>query len=398
MRIKAVMRFFVRRIQENELPQAAGSLSYTTVLSLIPLLVVALSVLTGFPVFAKFQEQIQQLMLDNLMPERMSKVVMKQITQFAEQSSRLSLIGGFSLLLTALLTMSTIDRAFNDIWRVQRTGLMRKHALVYWAVLTAGPVLFLGVLVFGSNVLDLLKNYPKIEAVVSLIIPFVGAVVGFTALYVFVPNRKVLWRHALIGGVVAASLFMVLTQSFSAIFKSFQVFAVLYSAFSVIPAFFLWLYLFWWTILLGATVAASVPILKYERWRKESRPGDDLPEALMIMYLLYQAQHSPSRMISWSTIQSELRLNSEDLANIMGVLQQHGWVAKVRRPDESTGWALICDVADVSLSELYDVFVFDSQYYAAKAEQHELPWARQLTTLHRSNYHRVSLGELFLTK
>jgi membrane protein len=204
-----------------------------------------------------------------------------------------------------------------------------------------------------------------------------------------------LWKDAVIGGLVTAVLFVALTNGFASVFKGFQVYAVIYSAFSIIPAFFLWLYVFWMIVLFGASLTASLPILKFERWRKEPRAGDGLPEALMILYVLYQAQHSPSHMLSWSALQSHMRLNSEELADIVIKLQENGWVAKIRRHDEGTGWALICDTTQVTLADLYDVFVFNSQYFADKAQKNHLPWASIFTNMHNSTYHHVSLSELF---
>lgn len=394
-RLQAASRFLASRMYAHRLPQVAGSLSFTTVLSLVPLLVVMLSILTAFPVFEKFQGEIQQFMLDNLMPEKVSKVVMKQITQFAEQSSRLSLAGSILLIVSAVLTMATIDRVFNDIWQVKRRGLLRKNVLVYWAVLTMGPIIFGLVLLLGSYFVETLKTAPMLQSTLSVVVPFVFATLSFALLYVFVPNRKVAWRDALVGGLLAGLLFIALTNGFALIFKQFQVYAVVYSAFSILPAFFLWLYIFWLIVLLGASLTATLPIMKYERWRKQPRVGDDLPEALMILYILYQAQHSPARMVSWHSIQTQLRLNSEDLADIMNLLQENGFIGKVRRPDDGTGWALICDTGEVTLAHLYDVFVFDSQYFAAQAQKRELPWATRFTELHRSNYHRIYLSELF---
>ena len=394
-RLQAASRFLASRMYAPRLPQVAGSLSFTTVLSLVPLLVVMLSILTAFPVFEKFQGEIQQFMLDNLMPEKVSKVVMKQITQFAEQSSRLSLAGSILLIVSAVLTMATIDRVFNDIWQVKRRGLLRKNVLVYWAVLTMGPIIFGLVLLLGSYFVETLKTAPMLQSTLSVVVPFVFATLSFALLYVFVPNRKVAWRDALVGGLLAGLLFIALTNGFALIFKQFQVYAVVYSAFSILPAFFLWLYIFWLIVLLGASLTATLPIMKYERWRKQPRVGDDLPEALMILYILYQAQHSPARMVSWHSIQTQLRLNSEDLADIMNLLQENGFIGKVRRPDDGTGWALICDTGEVTLAHLYDVFVFDSQYFAAQAQKRELPWATRFTELHRSNYHRIYLSELF---
>jgi membrane protein len=393
--LKTSTRFLLNRMQDHRLPQVAGSLSFTTVLSIVPLVVVMLSVLTIFPVFQTFQKIIQQFMLDNLMPEKMSNVVMKQITQFAEQSSRLSLLSMILMIFSTLMTMGTIDRVFNDIWKVKRRGLMRKNVLVYWAVLTLGPICFGLVLLAGQFIIAALNHSPVFQGILSLLIPFALSVLAFSSLYVFVPNRRVLWKDAVIGGLVTAVLFVALTNGFASVFKGFQVYAVIYSAFSIIPAFFLWLYVFWMIVLFGASLTASLPILKFERWRKEPRAGDGLPEALMILYVLYQAQHSPSHMLSWSALQSHMRLNSEELADIVIKLQENGWVAKIRRHDEGTGWALICDTTQVTLADLYDVFVFNSQYFADKAQKNHLPWASIFTNMHNSTYHHVSLSELF---
>lgn len=394
-RVRGVSRFLFKRMGEYHLPQIAGSLSFTTVLSIVPLLVIMLSVLTGFPVFLKFQKEIEQFMIDNLMPEKMSGIIMKQVGQFAAQSSRLSLVGGVMLVFSSLLTMGTVDRTFNEIWGVKRRGLMRRNVLVYWAVLTAGPVLFGLALLLNGQLIDMLKISPYLGQVLSVVVSFLSAVLGFSALYVFVPNRKVAWGDAFWGGLVAALLFVGLTQGFSAVFRQFQVYAIIYSAFSILPAFFLWLYLFWWIVLLGASLTASLPILKYERWKREPRVGGDLPEALMVLYILYKAQHSPAHMLNWDSLQAQLKLNSEDLGAIMLRLQRNGWVGKIRRTDGGTGWALICDTGAVTLANLYDEFVFDSQYFAARAQQAELPWASRLSDLHRSVYHRIYLSELF---
>ena len=398
--LKAVMVFLWRRMGALRLPQVAGSLSYTTVLSLVPLLVIVLSILTILPQFQGFQKEIQNFMTENLMPARMSKIVMQQITTFTERSSRLSLVGGVFLIFSSLSTMAIIDRAFDDIWQIKKRPSFRRNVAIYWAVLTLGPFVFSGALLLINFLMHSLNfnDIPVLGPLLNWILPFVLSILSFAALYVFVPNRKVLWKDALVGGFVAAVIFLLLSKSFSAVFKTFSGYAILYGAFSIIPAFFLWLYVFWWGILFGAGITANLPILKYSRWRRENKPGDRLPEALMVLYLLHQAQKSPARMISWDALQQQIKLNSEELALIVEALQARGWVGKVQRVDGGYGWALIADGEQVRLADVYDAFVFDTPYFANLAEQQNLPWARYLTELQHTAAHDVSLNQLFEVK
>lgn len=395
LKIKAAIRFMLKQMGEHRLSQVAGSLSFTSVLSIVPLIVVMLSILTIFPIFDTFKSLIQQFMLDNLMPEKMSEVVMKQVTQFAEKSSHLSFFSLILMVFSVLMTMGTVNQVFNDVWRVKRQGLVRKNILVYWAILTMGPILFASVLLLGSYFVSTLKNMPMLSAFLSFLLPFTSSVLGFFALYMFVPNRKVVWRDALAGALVAGLLFIILIKSFSWVFKQAQVYAVVYSAFSIIPAFFLWLYIFWLIVFLGASLAATLPIFNYERWRKEPRPGDGLPDALMVLYFLYQVQKSPSHMANWSSLQARLRLSSEELSFILDRLQAQGWVGRIKRIDGGTGWALICDTDEVKLAHLYDVFVFDSQYFASQAQKNSLPWAQSFTEIHKTQNHQMNLTEIF---
>ena len=398
--LKAATAFLWRRMGALRLPQVAGSLSYTTVLSLVPLLVIVLSILTILPQFQGFQKEIQNFMTENLMPARMSKIVMQQITTFTERSSRLSLVGGVFLIFSSLSTMSIIDRAFDDIWQIKKSTSFRRNLAIYWAVITLGPFVFGGALFLINFVMHGLSliNIPLLGPLLNWLLPFVLSMGAFAALYVFVPNRKVLWKDALVGGFLAALVFLLLTKSFSAVFKYFSGYAILYGAFSIVPAFFLWLYVFWMGILFGAGITANLPILKYERWRREARAGDRLPEALMVLYLLHQAQRSPARMMSWSALQQQIKLNSEELAHIVECLQARGWVGKIQRTDGGYGWALIADGEQVRLADVYDAFVFDTPYFANLAEQQNLPWARYLTELQHTAAHDVSLNQLFEAK
>jgi membrane protein len=393
--VRAAIVFLWHRMVALRLPQLAGSLSYTTVLSMVPLLVIVLSILTVLPQFQGFQKEIQDFMTENLMPARMSKTVMQQITIFTQSSARLSLVGGAFLIFSSLTTMAIIDRAFDDIWQIKKRATFRANVAIYWAVLTLGPFVFGGALLLINWLVRSLSAFAFVSSFLGVVLPFILSTVIFAALYVFVPKRRVRWHDALVGGAIAAVIFSVLTHTFSAVFKSFSGYAVLYGAFSIIPAFFLWLYVFWWGVLFGAGITANLPILKYERWRKETRVGYRLSEALMLLYQLYLVRKSPTRMMAWDALQAKMKMNSEELGFIVEHLQKFNWIAKVQRADGGYGWALIADTDEVSLADVYDAFVFDTRYYSEQAMQHHLPWAKYLAQLQNTPAHDVRLSELF---
>lgn len=186
---------------------------------------------------------------------------MDYLNQFARQASRLTAIGGGFLLVTSLLLIMTIDKAFNDIWHVTRQRPLPQRALVYWAVITLGPVVAGASLWATSFVaresLGLVRDVPEVVSVAISFIPLVLTGLGFAALFVVVPNRQVLWRDALIGGCVTAVALEVMKSAFAYYLTRFPTYTVIYGAFATLPIFLLWIYLSWLAVLLGATLAAS---------------------------------------------------------------------------------------------------------------------------------------------
>src|SRR5690606_26726055 len=139
-RVGKVFRFAAQRADEEKLLQVASSLTFTTVLGIVPMLAVVLSLFTAFPVFQDFRLALEDFLAHSLMPPAVSDNIMDYLNQFARQASRLTAIGGAFLVVTSLLLIMTIDKTFNDIWHVTRQRPLPQRALVYWAVVTLGPV------------------------------------------------------------------------------------------------------------------------------------------------------------------------------------------------------------------------------------------------------------------
>ena len=132
--IQALLRLIATRFARDRCAQTAASLTFTTLLSLVPMLTIALTVLSAFPVFEDFSAQIKTYLLNNLMPENAGIIITQYMQQFADSATRLTAVGIVFLAVTALSMMLTIDQAFNVIWRVIRPRPLVKRLVAYWAV------------------------------------------------------------------------------------------------------------------------------------------------------------------------------------------------------------------------------------------------------------------------
>src|SRR6185436_2312211 len=132
----------VTRFREERATQTAGSLTYTTLLSLVPLLTVALGITTAFPVFDEWIGALQLFILENVLPDTPAvDTIVEQINSFSENAARLTAIGIAGFVVTAVMLMLTVDNALNRIFRVQRRRTILQNVFIYWAVITLGPIL-----------------------------------------------------------------------------------------------------------------------------------------------------------------------------------------------------------------------------------------------------------------
>lgn len=130
-----------RRFREARLGVSASSLTFTTVLALVPLFTVGLAVFSAFPVFGKFQDTIQRWLVDSLVPESISRQVLGYLTQFSRKASRLGSVGLVAVLFSAVALMVTIERTLGQIWRVEHQRPLAQRLILYWSAITLGPLL-----------------------------------------------------------------------------------------------------------------------------------------------------------------------------------------------------------------------------------------------------------------
>jgi membrane protein len=292
--VRDLFRFAARRLDEEHLPQVAGSLTFTSVLALVPLLTIALAIFTAFPLFNTFRTSLEAYFIQNLMPRAIANTVLEYLTQFAAKSTGLSAIGGGVLIVTAVAMMSTIDRIFNRIWGVRVSRPFLQRVLVYWAIVTLGPLL-IGVSISLTSYLFKATNgvvltIPMVGAVAYTVISVALTTGAFALLYVSVPNRAVAWSDALWGGLLAGVAFEIAKRLFATYVVRFPTYTMVYGSVAAVPIFLLWIYMFWMITLGGALLAAALPVVKYERWWHVARPGSAFVDAIDILRMLYRAR------------------------------------------------------------------------------------------------------------
>ena len=267
-----LLEFFLalaQRLREDRGFETAGSLTFTSLLALVPLVAVALALATSFPAFERAMDALGRFAATQLLPAG-SAAVTRQIGAFAAQAGRLTWVGLGILAVTALMMMLTVDEALNRIFRVQRRRHLARRLLVYAAVLTLGPALMGASLYLTSymvvNSLGFLELDDYRRTVLSLL-AFAFTCVALTLVYLVVPYRQVALRHAAVGGLVAGVAFEFAKRGFGLYVAKLPTYTLVYGAFAMIPLFLLWLYVSWVVVLLGATLTAALPA-----WRAGREP------------------------------------------------------------------------------------------------------------------------------
>lgn len=351
-----LLRILGLRFIEDRCAVTASSLTFTTLLSLVPIVTVALTVAAAFPVFRSLIGSLQNFIVNHMVPESVS-VITAYTEQFSESAARLTAAGIIFLGVTALLLMLTIDRAFNGIWRVSRPRPLLQRILVYWTVLTIGP-LFIGASLSLTTYLVTLSfdlvNMGRGRGLLLLkFVPLLLTSAAFALLYFAVPNRRVLKRDALTGGIAAGVCFEAMKQGFGLFVSQFSTYKLVYGAFAAVPVFLLWIYLSWLIIIGGAVMVAILPEWRERAGQSQPVPGSDFFDALQVLKALWRARKT-GEVVSLSRLHPVVKVRLDHLEAILGALSGAGWVARCG-PD---GWVLSRDTAMIKVEDVYRLFVF----------------------------------------
>lgn len=250
------------RFYQDRCFRVASALSFTTLLALVPLVTVIFSMLSLFPVFEQWSGSVEAFLFQNFVPAA-GDTVKDYLHQFSDQAGKLTAVGLVILLLSSLLLLATIEDAFNDIWRVHRGRVLFQRLLVYWAVITLGPLLITVSLSMSSTLLSMraFSDQSLIVGATQFLLrylPILFELGAFVLFYKAIPNTEVKFSHALVGGTVATILFELAKMGFAFYILNFRSYQLIYGALSTIPIFFVWVYLSWLVMLIGAVVASTL--------------------------------------------------------------------------------------------------------------------------------------------
>jgi membrane protein len=382
-----LVRFARRRLTEEKLPQVAGSLTFTTTLALVPLLTIVLAIFTTFPVFGQLRTALDTWFVQTLMPKAIANTISSNLTQFASKAKGLSAVGAVALLFTTTMMMGMIERAFNRIWGVRRPRKLSQRILVYWALVSLGPILF-GLSLTATSQLftatgGLTRQLPFVGALFYTVVS-IGLTTGaYTLLYMTVPNRAVDWRDAVWGGLAAAIAFEVAKRLFALFIRQFPTYAIIYGALAALPLFLIWIYLSWLITLVGAVLTAALPVVKYERWRHQPVPGSAFVDAMAVLKVLYGSTHlTGTALVPSSAIRTHTRIGYEEMEMLLEKMVAAGWVGRVKDDlsarsrwgrgvrETADNWVLLIDPDKLRLADVYRLFVFDApDAESGKAEE-----------------------------
>ncbi|MCV2420538.1 YihY family inner membrane protein [Paucibacter sp. DJ2R-2] len=330
---RLTVRSLRERFREGRLGLTAGSLTFTTLISLVPLLTVMLALFTAFPMFASFQVALEKYFLKSLIPDSIARPVLAALTQFASKASRLGAVGLIALGLSALALMLTIDRTLNQIWRVQRPRPIAQRVLVYWAAVTLGPLLLGGSLALTSYAIttghELVSTMPVSLSLLFSMVQFLFLSFGVAALFHYVPNTDVRWRHALLGGVFVTVGFSLAKAGLAWYLKQVPTFSTLYGAFATVPIFLVWLYLGWVIVLLGALLAANAPSLGSGMLRRPEAPGLTLELCLCVLRELRDSQARGEGGLTSLSLARRLRVDPLQLEPVLDQLLDLNWLGRL---------------------------------------------------------------------
>lgn len=329
-------------------------LAYATLLALVPLTAVALAIASAFPTFESAMTQARDFLFSSFVPAA-RETVEQYIVEFATKASELTATMSIALVVTSLLLMANIDATLNRIWNVRRSRSLVNRIMVYWTALSMGPIL-LGLSVglssyfFSLTILDVARGLIPVGGILQRVAPFLFAALGFFLLFLIVPNRRVDWRHALVGGLLTAVLFEIAKAGFGFYIGQFNSYERIYGAVATVPIFLIWLYLSWAVILLGASFTASLGSFRYQT------PGSWRPEhEFVLLYRLvgrlWQAQLAGHGLSSQQLLDLEAGAEDQQLQPLMESLL----AAKVVTRDEKDDWVLVRDLREISLRDLYQV-------------------------------------------
>ncbi|MDR0934589.1 MAG: YihY family inner membrane protein, partial [Burkholderiaceae bacterium] len=377
-RFVMLVQYVYRRVDEEQLTQVAGNITYTLILGLVPAVAVALAIFTRFPQFEIMRKMLEIYFTRGMIPPGMGKSILENLSVFADKAAHISIISTLAMVFTTAMMFNLIETTFNRIWGVLEPRPIIRRVIIYIFIAVLGP-LMLGSSLYLSSYLYLagrgiVGQLPYVKGIWPIFFLGVISTTAFSCLYRFVPYRRVLWRDAFWGALFASIAFEVAKRLFAMFVMQFATYQKIYGAIAIIPMFLLWLYVSSLIMLAGAVITSLLPDFRSGRWRRTVTPGSQFADALFIIRALYDARAEKNAALDWTRLQGQASLSSAELEGILLSMQERNWVRHIQRHlginfkrrrrsirralDE---WKWVGDAAKITLADVYAQFVFQPE-------------------------------------
>lgn len=352
-RAHSFFRFVGRRFLDDRLFESAGALSFTTVFALVPLSMVVFGVLSAFPVFKDWSDQLSDYIFSNFVPSS-ARAVETYLRQFSANTGKLTTAGVVALVISLLITLTSVEATFNRIWRVKTARPKFSRFLVYWTVLTLGALVAATSLALSTRLfaLALFATGPGrvLESVMLWLAPMMIELLAFAAIFRVVPHRTVKWRHAFVGALLSVLLFELVKWGMGLYMGSFGSYQKIYGPLAFVPVFLLWIFFGWVAILFGASSAASLAAFRYQPTSIRLPEGFEIYGLLRMLGRFSEHRQQGQGLHSEQIQRLEPMLTDELVQEMLGQLCKIGLLTRA----ESGEWLLARDLGDLTMADLYE--------------------------------------------
>ncbi len=356
--------FLSARLRETHVPEVASSMTLTTLLSIVPILAVSLAVFSAFPSFADTRAALESMLFESFLPAQYSEVIVGYLRDFSLHASGLGFFGLVGLTITSLMLINKLFTTINSIFGVREPRAWVQRLLLYWALLTLGPLAAAFSLTVSTQVLRAAAQGIEAGLLTQVLVYAQGGLqtIAYALLFRLVPNCFVRWSHALVGG-----LFVVLANSLVRIgfehYVSAGTMGNIYGAFVALPVLMLWIYIGWYLIFFGASVTATMPLFTSGRFRDTYRAGNRFLTGVALLKVLYEEREALRPVVSLSHLCARVGTHPQMARDILTALAAAGYCvesasgANNKTPD----WTLVADAERTTLMGALEALLLDGR-------------------------------------
>lgn len=374
--------------------RSAFYLAFTSLFAVVPVMTVMFAILALIPELKGMESTMQNFMFEHFVPTTGTQI-QNYLRGFAHQASNLTSIGVVMLFVTAVLMLRKIEKSFNTIWHVPEARKGINGFLLYWALLSLGPVMMGGAFaissyLFSQKILHDMVPLAGFKQLAFAILPILMSGLAFSLAYIAIPNTRVPILHGIIGGMVAALLFDLARRGMTLFISEFPSYELVYGAFAAVPIFLMWVLVSWHIMLLGAEIVQAITNFKINK----QRAGSSLGNLLSILDVLYRAQSQGELEDEMNLLQRMPWISTKEWESFTDTLVSVGLVH--RNGEGAIG--LSRDLHKYTLAQLF------SDCYGASVSldfQSEEGWQGQVMRLYRNGLDRclkdweIPLSSLF---